>query len=159
MVPRAPVSGRAQAEPSAQPGMSGGPCLSKAPTGWAAFGSLSQKAGKWCVNCCFHRELLGDSCCRGQGAQGQGQGKGLDPCSWEKPRALSTGVCSLTGLFATGNVGQCGASSVPEPAHGAPLLEGCEWSSPKKHPEVLTGFATSFTKIHFCFAFRLMSGA
>lgn len=115
--PQGPSQCRAQAEPSAKPGMLDSPCLSEAPTGWAAFGS--QERAVWVRML----ELV-----QGQGAQGQGQRRGLEPCSWEKPTALSTGEtlgsAPLTGLFAAGHVRLCGASSVPEPAHRAPLLEG-----------------------------------
>lgn len=43
--PQGPSQCRAQAEPSAKPGMLDSPCLSEAPTGWAAFGS--QERAVW----------------------------------------------------------------------------------------------------------------
>lgn len=130
--------------------------------GWAAFGSQERAVwvrtlenGVWAA--ASHPVLLGESCCRDQGSWGQGQGKGLNPCSWKSQEHL--GSAPFTELFAMRNVEQCDAPSVPEPPHRAPLLEGCEWSSPKKHPEVLTRFSTSFTNMHLCFAFKLLSGA
>lgn len=79
MVPRVPISVRAQAEPSAKPGMLDGPCLSEAPMGWAAFGSQERAVwvrtlenGVWAA--ASHRVLL-----QGPGIMGRRAGEGAEP--------------------------------------------------------------------------------
>lgn len=84
MLPRAPGSVRAQAEPSAKPGMLDGPCLGEAPR---AGQPLAVRRGQFgSERCKMVFGLLGESWGRDQGVQGQGHRTGLHPCSWEKPK-------------------------------------------------------------------------